>query len=270
MKPEQIPGPREKTPAVQGGEKRPDQEQVIDVGELMKQPEYARAVAARKQEQNYIPLRGTMEMLGVNPEDALKKNQVEGPTYREIAGQYLAAAAERVSSLKGRIGGFINNAGHKLVSFGLEMQGGTLGERRENQTGKETGEKPSTNVRFFSKAQIDVALGRTNPQRPEVAAAGQQGERMGGPAEKVRGRYGEVVDAGMAQYAALMQRADGAQTALQTAAELARRGQERKAREMGKAEAHREYGKRLLDMMMARARLAEVKLRLRQLEGAAA
>jgi hypothetical protein len=68
-----------------------------------------------------MPLKGTMEMLGVKPEGM--ENKAESPeSYRDIGEQRLAAAAERVRGLGGKVGGFMGRAWGKIKSFGSKTK----------------------------------------------------------------------------------------------------------------------------------------------------
>ncbi len=72
-----------------------------------------------------MPLKGTMEMLGVKPEVGEKgeKGRAEAPeSYRDIGERRLAAAAERVRGLGGKTGSFMGRAWEKVKSIGSKVK----------------------------------------------------------------------------------------------------------------------------------------------------
>ncbi len=236
-----------------------------------------------------MPLKGTMEMLGVKPEST--ENKTESPeSYRDIGEQRLAAATERVRGLGGKVGGFMGRAWDKVKSFGSKTKEAGKGAlvytlaapemvRDAGMAAKEgvvegatyVGDKAQEGAAYVGeKAQQGAAyaaekgkaayvgakdIGATAASMAfegAVTAYDKTAEGAVYVSEKAKAGYENAVNFGKEKYAGLQRRAEDARGIFQAAVnEARRRREERLAREQG----NREYEEALRILRSAQERV---------------
>jgi hypothetical protein len=229
-------------------------------------------------------------MLGVKPEDA-RENKAEAPeSYRDIGEQRLAAAAERVRGLGGKVGGFMGRAWDKIKSFGSKtkeagksalvytlaapemvrdagvaakegvVEGATYVGEKAQEGAAYVGEKAQQGAEYVAekgKAAYEGAkdIGATAASMAfegAVTAYDKTAEGVVYVSEKGKAAYEGAVNFGKEKYAGLQRRAEDARGIFQAAVnEARRRRQERLAREQG----NREYEEALQILRSAQERV---------------
>jgi hypothetical protein len=232
-----------------------------------------------------MPMKGTMEMLGVKPEGM--ENKGESPeSYRDIGEQRLVAAAERVRGLGSKAGGFMGRAWGKIKSFGSKTKeagktallytlaapemihdAGIAAKEKVIEGATYVGDKMEEGVEYvgdkgraaYEGAKDIGATAASMAFEGAVTAYDKTAEGVVYVSEKAKAGYEGAVNFGKEKYAGLQRRAEDARGIFQAAVnEARRRREERLAREQG----NREYEDALRVLRLAQDRVQMFESRL--------